>query len=134
MYAQCMRCLTFVPIILTEVTIQALCDDLLHEIWDWKELGLKLGISISYLKEIEHNYHQLQDRKRETLIKWLQIDEYPSWSTLVEALVCIHQRYLARTIAKKYGKNFSASCTGSIVNIPSFRVIHVLYRYTFSKI
>ena len=87
--------------------MQALCDDLLHEIWDWKQLGRKLGISDGLLKEIEHDYHKLQDRKQETLIKWLQIDECPSWSTLVKALVCIHQRYLAQTIAEKYGKNFS---------------------------
>ena len=94
--------------------MQALCDDLVHEIWDWKLLGLKLGIPKSYLKEIEHNYHQLQDRKLETLSKWLQIDECPSWSTLVEALVCIHQRHLARTIAEKYGKIIH---TGSILNM-----------------
>ena len=97
-----------------EVTLLALCDDLLHEIWDWKPLGLKLGIPISYLKEIEHDYHRLQDRKQETLSRWLQIDEYPSWSTLVGALVRIHQRYLARTIAEKYGKIF-INYTGSVV-------------------
>ena len=87
--------------------MQALCNDLLHEIWDWKLLGLKLDIPESYLKEIEHDYQRLQDRKRETLSKWLQIDECPSWPTLVRALVLIHQRYLARTIAEKYGKIFT---------------------------
>ena len=101
-YAQCTN--LFVSIFLIEVTLLALCDDLLHEIWDWKPLGLKLGIPISYLKGIEHDYHRLQDRKQETLSRWLQLDECPSWLTLVEALVRIHQRYLARTIAEKYGK------------------------------
>ena len=94
-----------------EVTIQALCDVLLHEIWDWKLLGLNLGISDSDLKDIEHDYRRLKEQKLETLRIWLRIDEHPSWSTLVRALVCIHQRYLARSVAVKYGKIMH---TGSI--------------------
>ena len=111
---------------LIEVTLVALCDDLLHEIWDWKWLGLKLGISEGFLKEIEHNYPQLQDRKRETLSKWLQIDEYPSWSTLLNALVHIHQRHLARTIAEKCGKIFCLNYTGSkLKRLFTFNVVGI---------
>ena len=111
------------------MTIQALCDILLGEVWDWKLLGLNLGISNSDLKDIEHDYRLLKEQKLEMLRMWLQIDECPSWSTLVEALVYIHQRYLARIIAEKCGKIVH---TGSIVNMLS--TSHVVYRYTYSRI
>ena len=85
----------------------ALADVLLHEIWNWELLGLKLGIPDSYLKSIEHDFPRLEKRKYETMRVWLQIDENHSWSKLVVALVRINERHLAWTIAEKYGKNFS---------------------------
>ena len=84
----------------------ALADVLLQEIWNWKLLGLTLGIPDSNLKTIEHDYHHLEDRKLETMRKWLQIDENHSWKKLVTALVRINERHLAWTIAEKYGKNY----------------------------
>ena len=35
--------------------------------------------------------------------KWLRIDEQPSWSKVVKALVAINERHVARNIAEKYG-------------------------------
>ena len=90
-----------------EVTMPALADVLLQEMWDWELLGLKLGIPDSYLKEIEHDFNRLSKRKYETMRLWLRIDKNHSWSKLVVALVHINERHLAWTIAEKYGKSFS---------------------------
>ena len=67
------------------------------------ELGLELGVPESDLDDIEVDYRYVADRRRETLRKWERIDERPSWSKLVRALVAINERRVARNIAEKYG-------------------------------
>ena len=67
------------------------------------DLGLHLGVPESDLDEIEINYRHVADIRRETLRKWRKIDDQPSWSKLVGALVAINERHVARTIAEKYG-------------------------------
>ena len=67
------------------------------------ELGLELGVPESDLDNIEVDYRYVADRRQETLRKWKRIDERPSWSKLVRALVAINERCVARNIAEKYG-------------------------------
>ena len=67
------------------------------------ELGLQLGVPESDLDDIEVDYQYVADRRRETLRKWERIDEQPSWSKLVKALVAINERRVARNISEKYG-------------------------------
>ena len=85
-----------------DVSMKSLLYDLasVQQLYD---LGLHLGVPESDLDEIEVDCRHLADKRRETLRKWRKIDEQPSWSKLVRALVAINERHLARTIAEKYG-------------------------------
>ena len=91
------------PSTYTEVSLKLLVNDLVSVRRSF-ELGIQLGVPISALNDIEVDYkHSLADRRRETVDKWLNIDEQPSWSKLVRALVAISERHVARNIAVKYG-------------------------------
>ena len=87
----------------TEVSMRLLLNDLMC-VRRTYELGLQLGVPESDLDDIEVDYRYVADRRRETLRKWERIDERPSWSKLVRALVAINERHVARNIAEKYGK------------------------------
>ena len=76
----------------------------LATVWRWYPLGLQLGVPDADLKMIESDYQQTEDRKLNSLSKWMKIDVQPSWSKLIRALVAINERHVARTIAEKYGK------------------------------
>lgn len=54
---------------------------------------------------IEYDYKPTEDMKLHSLSKWMEIDEKPSWSKVVKALVAISERHVARNIAEKYGKH-----------------------------
>ena len=99
----------------TEVSMRLLLNDLMC-VRRTYELGIQLGVPESDLDEIEDDYRYVADRRRETLRKWERIDERPSWSKLVRALVAINERRVARNIAEKYGilhslKYWGPDCT-----------------------
>ena len=100
----------------TEVSMRLLLNDLTC-VRKTYELGLELGVPESDLDDIEVDYQfSVADRRRETLRKWERIDEQPSWSKLVRALVAINERRVARNIAEKYGilhslKYWGPNCT-----------------------
>ena len=100
----------------TEVSMRLLLNDLTC-VRRTYELGLELGVPESDLDDIEVDYRfSVADRRRETLRKWERIDERPSWSKLVRALVAINERRVARNIAEKYGilhslKYWGPDCT-----------------------
>ena len=71
--------------------------------WRWYPLGLQLGVPHVDLKMIECDYPRTEDRKLQSLQKWIDIDEQPSWSRVVRALLAINERHVARNIAEKYG-------------------------------
>ena len=71
--------------------------------WRWYPLGLQLGVPDADLKAIESDYTQTEDKKLQSLSKWICIDEQPSWLKVVRALVAINERHVARNIAEKYG-------------------------------
>ena len=85
-----------------DVSLKLLQNDLVY-VWRWYPLGLQLGVPDAYLKVIESDYQRTEDRKLCSLSKWMDIDEQPSWSKVVRALVAISERHVARTIAEKYG-------------------------------
>ena len=78
----------------------------LASVWRYYPLGIQLGVPYAELKKIECDYQRTDDRMLHMISKWLRIDEQPSWSKVVRALVVINERYVARTIAEKYGNNF----------------------------
>ena len=94
------------PSIHTDVSLRLLLSDL-APVWRWYPLGLQLGVPDADLKMIESDYRRTEDRKLHSLSKWMDIDEQPSWSKVVRALVAIHERHVARNIAEKYGIVFS---------------------------
>ena len=55
---------------------------------------------------IESDFKRTEDKKLHSLSKWMDIDEQPSWSKVVRALVAINERSVARNIAEKYGMVF----------------------------
>ena len=89
--------------------MELLQNDLVY-VWQWYPLGLQLGVPDADLKMIESDYQQIEDRKLHSLSKWMDIEEHPSWSKVVRALVAINERRVARTIAEKYGILFSSYC------------------------
>ena len=92
------------------------------------ELGLELGVPESDLDDIEVNYRFfVEDRRCETLRKWERIDERPSWSKLVRALVAINERRVARNIAEKYGILHSLKYWGSNCTLESLGVVLGLF-------
>ena len=82
-----------------------LSNDLAY-VWRWYPLGIQLGVPHADLMKIECDYQQTDDRMLHMISKWLRIDEQPSWSKVVRALVAINERHVARTIAEKYGTYF----------------------------
>ena len=90
------------PSIHTDVSQKLLLKDLEY-VWRWYPLGIQLGVPDPDLKMIENDYKRTEDKKLHSLSKWVDIDEQPSWSKVVRALVAINERHVARTIAEKYG-------------------------------
>ena len=91
------------PSIYTDVLLKLLFEDL-KDVWRWYPLGLQLGLPDADLKMIKNDYRRTEDMKFYMLSEWMKIDEQPSWSKLVRALVAINERHVARNIAVKYGK------------------------------
>ena len=85
-----------------DVSLKLLQIDLAY-VWRWYPLGIQLGLPDADLKMIENDYHRTEERKLHSISKWMDIDEQPSWSKVVRALVAINERHVARTIAEKYG-------------------------------
>ena len=87
----------------TVVSERLLSNDLAY-VWRWYPLGIQLGVPEADLRMIEKDYKHTEDMKLHMLSKWMRIDEQPSWSKVVRALVAINERHVARNIAEKYGK------------------------------
>ena len=88
-----------------DVSLKLLQNDLVY-VWRWYPLGIQLGVPDPDLRKIECDYQRTEDRMLHSLSKWMDIDEHPSWSKVVRALVAINERSVARTIAEKYGITF----------------------------
>ena len=77
----------------------------LHDVVGWFLLGIHLGIPLSDLQKIRHQFGDSVDEcKTEMLITYSKLKE-PEWSDIVEALKRSGEQALALRIAQKYGKN-----------------------------
>lgn len=76
----------------------------LHEVTDWVQLGLQLGIPYHELEKIEiDTFHKCERGKTDMLAKWLaRFGSKASWTDIVAALVKIGRRDLAERLGAKY--------------------------------
>ena len=81
----------------------------LASVGKWYDLGLKLGITSSQLKEIEEDYHDQKRRKSEMLDRWLRNGENCSWEAIAKALSQIEEQEVANEIRKKYYSSLTAN-------------------------
>ena len=92
--------------------------EILHDITDWKRLGLALGLLYPTLKSIEKDSDRNDDCKIEMLAAWLRqqdnVDQsgVPSWSALRAALRRVGEKELASRIAVscEYIEHFDGVC------------------------
>lgn len=77
----------------------------LIQVIDWFHFGIHLNIPVYELLNImsvpSQDAAQLRTRM---LIRWMELDESPSWATIVAALVKIRMRNLAHRLAETYGE------------------------------
>ena len=65
----------------------------ISEIVNWKQLGLRLGLSLPKLREIQANYHTVEECRMDMIDFWLINTEEPTWEKLIaaiEKLGCTH--------------------------------------------
>ena len=58
----------------------------ISEIVDWMQLGLRLGLRLSKLQEIQANYHSVEERRVNMIHSWLISNEEPTWEKLISAV------------------------------------------------
>jgi len=59
----------------------------LVEVIDWHTLGIRLGVPVNVLKNIEQSYPMNNERrKNEMLSAWLQISPFARWRDVAKAL------------------------------------------------
>ena len=75
---------------------------------DWHQLGVRLGLEMSQLREIEQSYHTggVSRMKSEMLSLWLKSTPGGSWDELVTALEEMGEKVLAREVAMSYCGRF----------------------------
>ena len=74
----------------------------LHDVIDWKSLGLRLGMKLPRLETIKADCPTLVERRIQMFSEW-QKKVSPTWSAVVQALDEIGERRLASKLAEKHG-------------------------------
>ena len=81
----------------------------IHDLNDWKELGLQLGLLYTSLERIDREQRgRISDCKMEMLLAWLQQQDnvsqrgLPSWSVLRAALKRMGEHKMADSIVSGY--------------------------------
>ncbi len=98
---------------LFSVTLKGLVSELQEVATKWRFFGLFLNIPWAELDIISSRVDLRDDagKMTEMLHRWMQLNENPSWSDIVAALVKLKvQPFLARRLAKKYGQSTYMDC------------------------
>ena len=72
------------------------------EIVDWMQLGLRLGLSLPRLKEIEANYHKVEERRMDMIHSWLINTAEPTWEKLISAIDKLGHVHIAFKMKAKF--------------------------------
>ena len=75
----------------------------LVEVIDWHTLGIRLGVPVKMLKNIEQSYPMNNERrKNEMLSAWLQMSPFASWRDVAKALHEMEYHHAANTVHRKH--------------------------------
>ena len=87
----------------TSLTLKNI-DQILMEVLDWHTLGIKLGIPVHSLTEIQINYsaYGIGRQRQEMITKWLEYDTEASWDKLANALKEMGKHVAANKIWNVY--------------------------------
>ncbi|XP_064405506.1 uncharacterized protein LOC135350589 isoform X2 [Halichondria panicea] len=96
----------------TEIQLSDMLTDL-HQVVGWFLLGVHLGVPLSDLQKIRHQFNENVDKcKMEMLITYSKLKE-PSWVDIVDALRRSGERALAVRLARKHGVTLTEEGTES---------------------
>ena len=75
----------------------------LHEVTDWKNLGIQLNIGYHELEKFASDYQNKTDQCKPAMLQfWLDSDVNASWEKLVTALDEMKKNRVVKEIIKKY--------------------------------
>ena len=84
------------------------------DIPDWHTLGLKLGLTMSQLDEIDVTYPRVGRRKAEMFNVWLKSCPNASWADLITALMSMNEHRVAGDIAARYSAAGQSLTAGNV--------------------
>lgn len=95
-------CMCIVDVLGTEPPEIRSLSLLLASVYNWENLGVKLGITMQKLQEIKQQYHDdLEMCKNRLYDMWLRQTTEPSWREIVDALEQIEENNLADKIRRR---------------------------------
>ena len=99
---------------------------LLASVYNWENLGIKLGISMQKLQEIkQHHSGDLEMCKNRLYDTWLRLTTDPSWMEIVDALEQIEENSLADRIRRVFLQTHSES--------ELLTKLHIVYYQSFYR-
>ena len=82
---------------------------------DWFDLGIQLNIPMELMQEIEQDYLKTKGKRLGMLMQWKELQK-PTWGKVVQALINIDQRAIAKTIAENHGNKINYCSCMSLYN------------------
>ncbi len=90
---------------------------LLASVFNWENLGVKLGLDMCKMEEIKQRHNgNLEMCKNSVYDAWLRLHVDPSWSDVVNALEQMEENNLANKIRQRYSTFFTDSKFHVIAN------------------
>ena len=74
----------------------------ISEIVDWIQLGLQLGLKLPRLREIQANYHTVEECRVNMIHSWLISTEEPTWEKLTSAISRLGLVHIALKMRTKF--------------------------------
>ena len=95
------------PIVLTGDDVQTICESLKSASKDWFDLGIALGVKMTDLKDIEHDYHYNKRCLMEMVSKRLEVTDPRHLMTWPYICECLRSPNVERNdVAEKIEDNY----------------------------